>query len=134
MQSVSAHTLSDSRIDHADALHDLFVQVLGLLSAEGLITLERVMQDGTKVRTCAASERVSYESRVEQHLMHARPAVEALDATREEESSRQMQRARERAVREKRERLESAFKEFDELQAAKSTVERVSTTDPRRAS
>ena len=50
MERVSAHTLSDFRVDHADALRDLSVQVLGLLSAEGLITLERVMQDGTRIR------------------------------------------------------------------------------------
>src|SRR6266850_6320812 len=31
MEGISAHTLSDFRVDHADALHELFVQVLGLL-------------------------------------------------------------------------------------------------------
>jgi hypothetical protein len=36
---IGAHTLSDFRVDHAEALRELFVQVLGLLSAEGLITL-----------------------------------------------------------------------------------------------
>ncbi len=36
------------RVKHERRLRGLFVQVLGLLSADGLITLERVMQDGTK--------------------------------------------------------------------------------------
>ena len=49
MEPVSAHTLSDFRVAHAESLRDLFVQTLGLLSEQGLITLERVMQDGTKV-------------------------------------------------------------------------------------
>jgi transposase len=31
-------------------LDNLFVQVLGMLSAEGLITLERVTLDGTKIK------------------------------------------------------------------------------------
>jgi len=34
-------------------LDDLFVQVLGMLSAEGLITLERVTLDGTKIKANA---------------------------------------------------------------------------------
>jgi transposase len=130
MESISAHTLSDFRIDHAAALHDLFVQVLGVLSAEGLITLERVMQDGTRIRASAASSEVRTQSRIAAHLEAARAAVAALDAVSEEESSRQQQRARERAAREKRERLEAALQEFDKLAAAKSTVDRVSTTDP----
>jgi transposase len=130
MEPISAHTLSDFRVDHGEALRELFVQVLGLLSAEGLVTLERVMQDGTKVRACAASSEFRTKSRIQQHLQIAEEAVEALEAISEEECSRQMQRARERAVREKRERLAAAAQEFDKLQAAKSTVERVSTTDP----
>jgi transposase len=130
MESISAHTLSDFRVAHADALHDLFVQTLGLLSAEGLITLERVMQDGTRVRANAASSRFRRKPRVEAYLELAREAVEALDTQTEEESSRQMQAAQQRARRERKQRLESALKELDKLKAAKSRVDRVSTTDP----
>ena len=42
----------------------------------------------------------------------------------------QMQAAKQRARREKQERLESALKEYAKLEAAKSRVKRVSTTDP----
>ena len=49
-QVVNAHTLTEFRVKHDQALHELLVQVLGLLSADGLITLQRVMQDGTKIR------------------------------------------------------------------------------------
>ena len=130
MQSISAHTLSDFRVTHAQALHELFVQTLGLLSADGLITLERVMLDGTKVRANASSDRFRSKPRVEEFLKDAREAVEALEAQTEEESSRQMQAAKQRARREKQERLESALKEYAKLEAAKSRVKRVSTTDP----
>ena len=88
MQSISAHTLSDFRVTHAQALHELFVQTLGLLSADGLITLERVMLDGTKVRANASSDRFRSKPRVEEFLKDAREAVEALEAQTEEESSR----------------------------------------------
>jgi len=53
MDTINHHTLSDFRVDHQEALDELFTQVLGLLSHEGLITLEHVMQDGTKVRAQA---------------------------------------------------------------------------------
>lgn len=130
MEGISAHTLSDFRVAHAEALHELFVQTLGLLSAEGLITLERVMQDGTRVRANASSKRFRRKARVKAHLEQAREAVEALEAQTEEESSRQMKAAQQRARRERGQRLESALKEFDKLKAAKSRVNRVSTTDP----
>jgi len=130
MEGISAHTLSDFRVAHAEALRELFVQTLGLLSAEGLIPLERVMQDGTKVRANASSSGFRRKPRVEAYLEQAREAVETLEAQTEEESSRQIQGARKRARRERRERLESALKQFDKLKASKSRVDRVSTSDP----
>lgn len=130
MEGISAHTLSDFRVAHAEELDELFVQTLGLLSAEGLITLERVMQDGTRVRACASSSGFRRKARVEAFLQEAREAVKELNAQPEEESTHQMQKARERACRERQERLESALKEFDKLKASKSRVDRVSTSDP----
>ena len=55
MQSIGAHTLSDFRVTHEEILNELFVQALGVLTADGLITLERVMLVGTKVRANALS-------------------------------------------------------------------------------
>ena len=57
--------------------------------------------------------------------LHARAAVAALEAVAEEASSRQRQRARERAVRNKHAGLEAAFKEFARLEAANGRVDRV---------
>lgn len=130
MESISAHTLSDFRVGHSDALRELFVQTLALLNAEGLITLERVMQDGTRIRALAAPSSFRSQSRIEAYLEQARETVEALDRQTEEELSRQAQAARERARRERFERLESAMKQFDKLKAMKSRVERVSASDP----
>ena len=130
MEGISAHTLSDFRVAHEKALRTLFIETLALLSSEGLITLERVMQDGTRVRACASSNGFRSKPRVEILLKQAREAVAELEAQSEEETSRQMQAARERAKRERQERLESALKEFDKLKANKSLVDRVSTSDP----
>ena len=129
---VNAHTLSDFRVKHEAALDGLFVQVLGLLSADGLITLERVMQDGTKIRANAASDSFRRKEKVQQALKQAREQVEAVEALSEEETSRCLAKARKRAAEERQERLEQALKEFKELAEEGKDKEqrRVSTSDP----
>ena len=131
---VNAHSLSDFRVEHDEALKGLFVQILALLSADGLITLERVMQDGTKIRASAASDSFRSQERIEQAIKQAREQVEAVDQMPQEESSRRVVKARERAQRERQERLGSALKEFEKLKTEGSVKEkkktRVSTTDP----
>jgi transposase len=129
---VNAHTLCDFRVKHEKALQGLFVQVLGLLSADGLITLQRVMQDGTKIRANAAADSFRRKERVEQALQQAAEQVEAVGAISEEETSRRMAKARKRAVQERQERLEQALKEFNKLAEEGKDKEkrRVSTSDP----
>ena len=54
---INHHTLSDFRLARLDALDLLFTQVLGVLSAEGLVALKTVMHDGTKIAAhCPSSE------------------------------------------------------------------------------
>jgi transposase len=128
---INAHTLSDFRVKHDTALNGLFVQTLGLLSVDGLITLERVMQDGTKIRAKAAADSFRRQERVEQALKEAKAQVAAVEAMSEEEGSRRMAKARQRAVRERQERLEQALKEFEQLEKQDKDKERrrVSTSD-----
>ena len=129
---INAHTLSDFRVKHDTALNGLFVQTLGLLSIDGLITLERVMQDGTKIRAKAAADSFRRQERVEQALKEAKAQVAAVEAMSEEEGSRRMAKARQRAARERQERLEQALKEFEQLKKEDKDKEqrRVSTSDP----
>ena len=129
---INAHTLSDFRVKHDTALNGLFVQTLGLLSIDGLITLERVMQDGSKIRAKAAADSFRRQERVEQALKEAKAQVAAVEAMSEEEGSRRMAKARQRAARERQERLEQALKEFEQLKKEDKDKEqrRVSTSDP----
>ena len=53
MEVVNYHTLADFRIAHQAALDGFFIEVLGVLSHQGLITLRRVMHDGTKIKAAA---------------------------------------------------------------------------------
>src|ERR1700687_833011 len=68
METINHHSLSDFRVEHDEALRDLFTQVLGVLSAEGLITLERVTQDGTRIRACASGHMFRREETLREHL------------------------------------------------------------------
>src|SRR5215469_9569196 len=72
------------------------------------------------------------KERVEQALKQAREQVEAVGALSEEETSRRMVKARQRAARQRQERLEEALREFDKLGEEDRDKEkrRVSTTDP----
>ena len=107
MEPINYHTLSDFRVKHKEALDELFTQILGLLSSEGLISLERVMHDGVKIKACASADTFRREERIRAHLELAREQVEQMgDPRTAEEVSPRVAKARQRAAREKKERLE----------------------------
>jgi transposase len=129
---VNHHTLSDFRVDHDASLRELFVQVLGVLSSEGLVSLERVMHDGTKIKACAGADSFRREERLQEHLEAARQQVAAMGDPRAEEPARK-RAAQQRAVRERQERLEQALKEVEQVRAAKRQDKeqaRASQSDP----
>jgi transposase len=134
MQPVNYHTLSDFRVDHKKELDKIFTQVLGLLSAEGLITMKRITQDGTKIRAHAGAHSFRREKRIRQHLEWARKHVEALSRAESEEHSPRVIQARQRAAQQKQQRLQDALKELEQIQKARPEAEkdqtRVSETDP----
>src|ERR1700681_3023757 len=57
LQEVNYHTLADFRVDRQKELDELFTQVLAALSKEGLITLEQVMQESTKIKPVGRTRR-----------------------------------------------------------------------------
>src|SRR6202158_1464485 len=100
LQSVSHRTLSGFRSENKSALDDLFTQVLGMLSAEGLITLERVTLDGTKIKANAGGNTFRGREKIEAHLELAREQVRMLNAESEEDTATHRQgAARRRAAR-----------------------------------
>jgi hypothetical protein len=52
-------------------LDELFTQVLAALSKEGLITLEQVMQDGTKIKAQTSTRSYRQEEVIRGHLEKA---------------------------------------------------------------
>jgi len=135
LKIVNHHTLSDFRVKHGEALQNLFVQVLAILSMEKLVTLERVTVDGTKVRACVNKKTFSGGHKIREHLKLARQHVEALQQEEAEQEKRGRQAAaRKRAARERVEKLEEALVEIERLQAEKKWEKEkpshASTTDP----
>jgi len=136
LEPISYHTLSDFRSEQKAALDDLFVQVLGMLSAEGLITLERVTLDGTKIKANAGGNTFRRQETMEAHLQLAREQVRLMEeqAAAEEQMAKRQVAARRRAARQRQSRLEAALREVERLQQEKkedrdSFVARASSTD-----
>lgn len=135
LQKVNHHTLSGFRVKQGEALKQLFEQVLSLLMMKGLVTLERVTLDGTKVRAHVNKKTFSKPAKLracqEEVAKHV-AAIEA-DEARQELSARR-NAARKRAARERAERVREALKEAEELAANKKWEREkepsVSRTDP----
>jgi transposase len=130
LQEVNYHTLADFRVQRQKELDELFTQVLTALSREGLITLEQVMQDGTKVRAVAGGRSFQWGSTLRGHLERARERVAKMGDPRGEEGSERVQQARARAQREQQQRLEKALEELAELQKEKRVNRPVSVSEP----
>jgi transposase len=135
LMEVNYHTLADFRVEKQRELDELFTQVLAALSKEGLITLEQVMQDGTKIRALASSKSYCHEETIREHLERARQQVAAMGDPGKDESSPKAKQAQARARREQQERLENALEELQKLQARRAGTKakreaRVSISDP----
>src|SRR3984957_1477242 len=135
LEEVNYHTLADFRVEKQKELDGLFTQALAGLSKEGLITLEQVMQDGTKIRALASTRSYQREGTIQGHLDRARQRVAEMGDPRNEEACPKAKQAQARARREQQERLESALEELQKLQERKSGEKaksdtRVSTSDP----
>ena len=136
MTSINHHSLSDFRVDHKLALDNLLVEVLALLSAENLITMERDMHDGTKIKANASGKSFRREKTLLEHLKLAQEHVAAVDELQAtEEGSLRQKKAQERAARDRKERLEKSLSELKDLRSIKKSEEereaaRISMTDP----
>jgi transposase len=130
--SINHHTLSDFRVNHQEALGNLFAQMLALLEQAELLNLERVMHDGTKVRAQAGPDSFRRRKTVEEHLARAQAVVEQMGDPRQDRDRRQA--ARDRVVRERAGRMEQVAEQLAKLQAAVKPAEReatrVSVTEP----
>ena len=136
LQPISHRTLAGFRSDDKDALDDVFVQVVGMLSVEGLITMQRVTLDGTKIKANASGNTFRRKEKIEAHLALARKQVQEMNAQAAEEAkvAKRQAAAKRRAGRQRISRLEAALREVERLQKDKKAdrdrfAARASTTD-----
>lgn len=115
MGSVNYHSLSTFRAAHGEALKQLFVDLLGVMSAEGLVTLEEVAVDGTRIRAHCSNDGCRQGERLQEHLEKAAAHVNQLAEESEEECSRREQAARERRRRERAEKVAAAQQVWEKL-------------------
>ena len=134
---VNHHTLSDFRVAQGAALDELLSQVLGVMLHQRLVKLERVTQDGMRVRASAGAASFRREASLRRCLEEARTHVEAVKAAGERPADpREVrhQAAAARAAREREKRVARALAELSAARAAKREAAkaeaRVSTTDP----
>lgn len=135
--SVNYHTLSDFRVDHVDFLDEMLSHSVAVLREQDLVDLNRVALDGMRVRASAGAASFRRKATLEEHLQEAADQVARLKEEMDDDpaaSSRRQAAAKERATRERQERLEEAMKRLPELEAKKKPDEkhkaRASTTDP----
>ena len=129
---VNYHMLADFRGAQQAGLDDLLTQIVGSLLAAGAVTLERVAQDGMRVRASAGASSFRRRDTLEACLQTAREQVErlALDRTRPDPGvSKRQQAARERGARERAARVAEALACLPEMQRTKDVQKRRSTKE-----
>jgi transposase len=143
--TVNYHSLSDFRTAHPEFLNNVLSESVASLLHQGLVDLTEVAQDGMRVRASAGASSFRREASLQECLTKAKAQVEALktqDNDNAATTSEKQKQARERAARERQERVEKAIAERDKLLAEREEQKRTkgakfkpeevrgSTTDP----
>jgi transposase len=141
--SVNYHMLADFRSRGSQKWDELLTQIVAVLMAEGLVTMDRVAQDGMKVRADAGKSSFRSAGRLEEFLEDARQQIETLKRLAEtdpDELTQRQRAARERAAKERQARIAEAARHCEELRqereqsakrsGRKPSEARASTTDP----
>lgn len=135
--TVNYHTLSDFRVQNGEFLNQTLVDTVTALIAQGLVPLETIGQDGMRVRANAGKSSFRRKPTLEQLQKEAQAHVDRLRDELENETDERKKSAKERAARERKERIDEALNQYDDLRKKREKRKkgdgektRVSTTDP----
>lgn len=138
--SVNHHTLSDFRVDNVEFLDQLLTKSVATMLHQGLVELNRIAQDGMRVRASAGSSSFRRQPSLEKCLQEAEAHLAELQqeaAADPGAEERRVQAAKDRVARERKERIEAALAEREKLvpkmerrEKGSSEKARASTTDP----
>lgn len=134
--SVNYHTLADFRTGHVELLDQWLTRSVASLLDQDLVTLDRVAQDGLKIRASAGAASFRRRPTLEEHLAEAEAQVAALKAELEADPSAAHNRqkaAQQRAAEDLAARLQKALEQLPLVEAGKDAADkdkaRASTTD-----
>src|SRR3954465_2034936 len=129
---VNAHALSDFRSDHEAVLDRLLTDSVTALVKDGLISLERLAQDGVKVRAAAGAASFRRQGRLTVIREQMAERIERLKSDLESDAAAgqgRKQAARLRAATEREERCRKALVRLRELEIERDA--RKSQGDPK---
>jgi transposase len=109
--SVNYHTLADFRVGCADLLDRLLTEHLAALAKAGLVDLDTLAQDGVRIRASAGAASFRREATLDRHWARAQAVVEELKRevdAHSDASNQRIKAAKERAARERSERVKAA--------------------------
>lgn len=136
--SVNYHALNDFRAGNEALMDEVLTANVAALAAAGAISLERVAQDGMRVRADAGAASFRRQASLQQHLSEAGELVRTVKQRAKDDpaaASRRAQAARQRAAEEREARIRAALEQLPQVQATKKRNgdkpedARVSTTD-----
>ena len=121
--NVNHHTLSDFRCARVDVLDELLTDSVAVLVNKGLVKLDRVAQDGMRVRASAGAASFRRRSTLELCLKQARAQVQALKGELDADpagGNRRRDAARKRAAEERQKRLAQALEQLAQVEKQKN--------------
>jgi transposase len=123
--------LNEFRTSHPQALEKVFKDVLGVLMSKGLVSLDLVAQDGTRVRASASGPSFRRAPALADCRRQAALHLRAVLAQADEADDVRQQKAREAKARDYQRRVDEAIDVVCELQEAnfRDKEVRSSTTD-----
>jgi transposase len=136
--SVNYHAINDFRACNETLMDEVLSDNVAALAAAGAISLERVAQDGMRVRADAGAASFRRQASLEQHLAEAGELVRTLkEQARSDpgQGTRKAQAAKLRAAQEREQRIAAALEQLPEVVATKkrnggkAEDARASTTD-----
>ena len=119
---VNYHALNDFRCANDPLMDELLTDNVAALAAVSAITLERVAQDGMRVRADAGVASFRRQARLQEHQAEARELVQRLKRQVQAdpgEGSRRAQAAKLRAASVREQRIADALQRMPEMAAAK---------------
>jgi transposase len=117
---MNAKTLADFRVNHAESLERLLVDSFTALVRAGVASLDRIAQDGVRVRASAGAASFRRHSTLAECRREAEQAIQDMRAKLEADpgsTSRQQAAARQRAAETREQRVRAALDVTAELHA-----------------